>query len=213
MIRLITSLYPDSNCQRNAEIAIALTKNITNPFIDQVVILNEGGEYLNKNPKIKDIPHGRPTFKDFFNVINEMTSDEDINILVNSDIYLDATVNSLNSYDLENKVLCLLRWELNMGDPIIEIFRGDCQDTWVWKGKMRELDYSNFNLGKLGCDNRIAWELQNKGYELENPCGLVRTIHVHGSQKRNYKQTVVGQTGHNENSDVIPSPYAYVNPI
>ena len=27
-------------------------------------------------------------------------------------------------------------------------------------GKMKDLNYSDFYLGKLGCDNRIAWEFK-----------------------------------------------------
>jgi len=112
----------------------------------------------------------------------------------------------------KNMLLSLLRWEYSE-NPKINIIRSDCQDTWIWVGKMKELDYCDFYLGKLGCDNRIAWEFKNKGYNLRNPCNLIKTYHVHNTNVRNYKETLVGQKEHNENKDVVEKPYYYVNPI
>ena len=77
---------------------------------------------------------------------------------------------------------------------------------------MKSLDDSDFYLGKLGCDNRIAWELKNVGYSLTNDCNLIQSVHVHETKKRNYKQTFVGSKEHEENKEVVPPPYLYVYP-
>ena len=72
------------------------------------------------------------------------------------------------------------------------------------------------NLNKL--DNDMMVELNERvfkqaGYKLENPCFLIQSHHLHNTQTRNYKETLVGQKEHNDNKDVVPPPYQWVNPI
>tara|TARA_R110001583_G_scaffold57898_2_gene172992 strand:- start:146 stop:790 length:645 start_codon:yes stop_codon:yes gene_type:complete len=214
MIRLITSYYTDKDDNRQLELDAAIDANINNSYIDEVIILSETSDTNHlKHSKVTILSSNRPTFKDFFNIINERTKDDDINILINTDIYVDDTLFNLFKLNLDNKILCLLRWEYNNGTPMIAIPRSDCQDTWIWKGEMRTLSNSNFHLGKLGCDNRIAWEFENSGYVLENPCTTIKTIHLHTTQKRNYSETLVGEAAHSTNKDVVPPPYTYIKPI
>lgn len=212
MIRLITSYYKDSNLERQKEMDFCLESNIKNKSIDEIVVLNEEVSLPIENEKINQIQFSRPQFKDFFNTINSITNKDDINILTNTDIFFNDSVSNLHKIDLTNKVITLLRWEYNGGNPIIPIRRGDCQDSWIWVGEMRGLDNCDFYLGKLGCDNRIAWELKNAGYTLTNDCDLIQSIHVHETRKRNYKQTFVGTKEHDENKEVVPPPYLYVYP-
>ena len=188
MIRLITSYYRDSNISRQKEIDFCLGLNIDNKSIDEILILNEEGSLPIENDKIKQIKFSRPKFKDFFNTINDITNKDDINILANTDIFFNDSLSNIDKLDLTNKVIALLRWEYNGGNPIIPIRRGDCQDSWIWAGEMKSLDDSDFYLGKLGCDNRIAWELKNVGYSLTNDCNLIQSVHVHETKKRNYKR-------------------------
>jgi len=212
MINLFTSYYKDKNSERQKEIDFCLDKNISNGFIDKIYILSETDDVPFTNNKLKIIPHKRPTFKDFFNIINEFTKEDDINILTNTDIFLDETIKDVKNIINNNMLLSLLRWEYKE-TPKVEIMRSDCQDTWIWLGKMKELDYSDFYLGKLGCDNRIAWEFKNKGFILRNPCSIIKTYHTHNTNIRNYKETLVGQKEHINNKDVVEKPYYYVNPI
>ena len=183
MIRLITSYYTDSDVERQKEIDFCLEKNINNNFIDEILILNETDSLPLKSKKIKEFKFSRPKFSDFFKIINSI-----------------------------NRVISLLRWEYNGGNPVIPIKRGDCQDSWIWLGEIRSLENSDFYLGKLGCDNRIAWEIKNVGYSLTNDCNLIQSVHVHETKKRNYKQTFVGTKEHEENKEVVPPPYFYVYP-
>ena len=212
MINLFTSYYKDKNSERQKEIDFCLDKNISNGFIDKIYILSETDDVPFTSNKLKIIPHKRPTFKDFFNIINEFTKEDDINILTNTDIFLDETIKDVKNIINNNMLLSLLRWEYKEA-PKVEIMRSDCQDTWIWLGKMKELDYSDFYLGKLGCDNRIAWEFKNKGFILRNPCSIIKTYHTHNTNIRNYKETLVGQKEHINNKDVVEKPYYYVNPI
>jgi len=212
MIRLITSYYTDSDVERQKEIDFCLEKNINNNFIDEILILNETDSLPLKSKKIKEFKFSRPKFSDFFKIINSLTKENDINILTNTDIFFNNSLSQINNLNLKNRVISLLRWEYNGGNPVIPIKRGDCQDSWIWLGEIRSLENSDFYLGKLGCDNRIAWEIKNAGYSLTNDCNLIQSVHVHETKKRNYKQTFVGTKEHEENKEVVPPPYFYVYP-
>ncbi len=215
MINLFTSYYKDKNEERQKEIDFCLDKNISNGFIDKIYILSETDDVPFTSDKLKIIPHKRPTFKDFLFHINQITGEEDINILSNTDIFFDKSLNDLKQFPLDGKVLCLLRWErYKNGKSEIKIKRPDCQDSWVFKGKIKTEDmWLDFHMGKLGCDNRICYEFKQAGYKLENPCFLIQSHHLHNTQTRNYKETLVGQEEHKHNKDVVPPPYEWVNPI
>ena len=214
MIRLVTSYYKDKDENRQKEIDECLSFNVNNPHIDEILLLCESLPSLS-HPKLKIIESNRPTFKDFLSHINQITGEEDINILSNTDIFFDASLVDLKQFPIDGKVLCLLRWERNTnGKSEIKIKRPDCQDSWVFKGKIKTEDmWLDFHMGKLGCDNRICYEFKQAGYKLENPCFLIQSHHLHNTQTRNYKETMVGQKEHNDNKDVVPPPYQWVNPI
>jgi len=214
MIRLITSYYIDKNKERQLEIDECLKNNIDNVYIDEILLLCESLPNI-KHRKIKIIETNRPTFKNFLFYINKNTSEDDINILANTDIFFDDSLNDLKQFSIEGKILCLLRWERNKnGKSEIKIKRSDCQDSWVFKGKINTNDmWLDFHMGKLGCDNRICYEFKQAGYKLENPCFLIQSHHLHNTQIRNYKETLVGQKEHKNNKDVVPPPYEWVTPI
>jgi len=60
----------------------------------------------------------------------------------------------------------------------------------------------DFALGRPGCDNRLAWLLENAGYELFNDPLTVKTYHVHRSQRRSY----------NNKTDMVKGPWAGIIP-
>ena len=214
MIRLITSYYKDKDTKRQEEIDKCLNNNINNKYINEILLFCECETPI-KNKKIKIIKSQRPTFKDFLFHINNITSPDDINILSNTDIFFDESLDDLIQFPIEGKVLCLLRWERNEnGKSQIKIKRADCQDSWVFKGKINtDKMWLDFHMGKLGCDNRICYEFKQAGYKLENPCFLIQSHHLHNTQTRNYKETLVGQEEHKNNKDVVPPPYEWVTPI
>ena len=133
MIRLVTSYYKDKDVDRQKEIDECLSFNVNNPHIDEILLLCES--LPPPHPKLKIIESNRPTFKDFLSHINKISGKEDINILSNTDIFFDGSLNDLKQFPIEGKVLCLLRWERNKeGKSEIKIKRSDCQDSWVFKG-------------------------------------------------------------------------------
>lgn len=201
MINLYTSYFISNDELRQKEIDFCLEQNIKNENINKIYILSEEPTIPFNSTKIELIYHPRPTFKDFFTVINENTLEDEINIISNSDIFFDDTVLLTHQFLDKNTVICLLRWEFN-DNPRIQIMRADCQDSWMWIGKIKDLDYSDFYLGKNGCDNRIAWEFKNKGYNLINPCTKIKTYHFHESNVRTYIS-----------DSAIQGPYQFINPF
>lgn len=201
MINLFTSFFCANDEDRHKELVFCLEKNIENPHIKKIYVLSENCEIPVSSEKLEIVQSERPTYKDFFNFINSKTDTEEINVLCNSDIFFDESI--LNCFKfLDNRtIISLLRWEYS-DNPRIQIMRADCQDSWIWIGKINDLDFSDFYLGKNGCDNRIAWEMKNKGYNLINPCTTIKSYHYHDSTFRTYLQ-----------ESAIPSPYELIYPF
>lgn len=177
MIRLFYNYYEDKMPTRKKEIDLCLQKNLANPLINTIVF---------ETPT-------KPTYDLFFQKINEITGPDDINIICNSDIFFDETI-QLAEQIKHKEIFALLRWEwLPTGPRFFE--RPDSQDTWIMRGKIENV-FGGFSLGIRGCDNRIAHEFQKSGYSVSNPSQSIKTYHVHNSGVRNYTM-----------QDVIPGPY------
>jgi hypothetical protein len=120
----------------------------------------------------------RMTYQDLFDKINEQTCDDDINVIVNLDIYFDDSILELNRIT-KNQFIALSRYDI-FADGTVH-FDGPkqfSQDTWAWRGKVR-ISTANFYLGVYACDNRIAYEAQQAGYEVFNPSYSIKTYHLH----------------------------------
>lgn len=183
MIRLFYNYYEDKHPARKKEIDFCLQKNRENPDITTIIIES----------------NGKPTYSSFFNKINEVTGPNDINIICNSDIYLDHTV-TLTSQLKHKELWALSRWNWHHPNSIVFFDRSDSQDTWIVRGRVENV-FGNFTLGIRGCDNRIAHEFHKAGYMVNNPSKSVKTYHVHNSGVRNYTMR-----------DVVPPPYHTIQP-
>ena len=183
MIRLFYNYYVDKNPTRRKEIDFCLQRNLANPFLTTIIM-----ETTNK-----------PSYQNFFEKINEITQPDDINIICNSDIFFDNTI-QLASNIRHKELYALLRWEWYPNGNVAFHERPDSQDTWITKGKIENV-YGEFTLGIRGCDNRIAHEFKKSGYIVNNPSKSIKTYHVHNSGVRNYTM-----------KDVIPPPYYTLMP-
>jgi hypothetical protein len=186
---LYTSYYHDKNAERQKELLHCLTVNVENKDIDEVVLFIEGkaAEYPELTfKKVTIIEAPRPRFKDFFDVINVFASDNDISIIANSDIYFDRTIRYIKLIDMDNTCLALSRHHYYSKDRIELHNEAWSQDVWIFKGKVKPMNYSEFHLGIPGTDNRIAYEIGLAGYKLLNPSKSIRCIHFHMSEVRNY---------------------------
>jgi len=148
----------------------------------------------------------RPTYNDFFNATKVYPND--INIFANSDIYFNDTINLVREMGVKD-AYALTRWEIDNGEIVpfeekhhynAEAKAKHSQDVWVFNGVAKNIR-GNFQIGVPGCDNRIAWEINNAGYRLSNPSDKIQCIHKHAEQARNYNI-----------KKPIPPPYLWVIP-
>ena len=191
---LVTSYYNASTKERQEEIKKCLINNNNNKNIEKIYLLNDDTydlDFINDKSKINQIliKNDKSNFKETIDFINKYLENETI-ILSNSDIYFNESLEKIKNYNLFNKVLCLLRYDINDNDEI-EIFRHfgeprcDSQDSWIFTSPLNiDIDKIDFNFGTPGCDNIFANELYNSKYELSNPSYDIITIHLHNSNER-----------------------------
>ena len=191
-IHLVTQFYLPKDPARLAEVREALRRNVTNPFLDTITLLNE--RFYNEeelgicSPKIIQtlIPH-RAKF-------NELLAPRNVGytVVVNADIFLDETVSNVRMTDMHEtrKVFSLLRFEFTTlvlkNCPIFGP-RADSADTWiVHSNHTLPLSLFNFELGRPGCDNKLNYIFRLLGYTVLNDPKFVRTYHCHKETERNY---------------------------
>lgn len=179
-INLFVSDFKDGNIDRQRELDFCLDYNLKSGFFNKVISVKE-----------------RPTYNSLFELTKDYPSD--INIISNSDIFF--TENILQSkYIKDNQCYALSRWDYVSGGSVKFHNRSDSQDVWIFRGECK-IKTANFFMGLPGCDNRVAHEFKENGYEVLNPALSIRAIHLHLSNKRNYTS-----------KDTVSKPYLYVNP-
>jgi hypothetical protein len=217
-IYLIYQYYLPSSKERIKEVQEALRRNIDNPYISKIYILNErhytDEEFGLKNhtDKIVQIITGvRMMFKDVFMCVEKYKLKGYI-ITSNSDIFFDDSISKLHYTDLSvsQKLISLLRWEY-CGEKELKKCKlygpSNCsQDSWIF--------HSNFNLnidsdnklfdiyfGQPGCDNKVLYNLIKCGFLINNNPIMFKSYHCHDNSNRQpYKLPR------------IYGPYAFVNP-
>ena len=199
-IRLLVNLYPMDEGERLDELSTCLQKNISNPLISEIVVLDEGfpKSDLLSNPKVQIHPiSNRPNFSDFYDHL----SSDGVNLISNNDIWFDESLKNvswlaLNPYDL----ICLTRREPN--GTLYKSEKGDAQDSWLFLGKPNPLKSCDFSMGIPGCENRLAFLFFMKRYRALNPSKIIRTHHEHQSGNRTY-----------QSADRIQGPYLFSKPV
>lgn len=185
---------------RREEYKFCLEKNIENPLIENIIILCEDSIPSFMYKKMEIVPlNRRPTYKDYFNFANQRNFE--YTIVANADIYFNTTLGRIKKLK-ENEVFALSRWDVTEKGLVL-FNRADSQDVWMFKGKIKDI-VSEFQLGRLGCDNRLAYELLKAGYLVKNPSKEIQCCHVHKGRK-------VENEGHDK-SETVPPPYHYVVP-
>lgn len=187
MIYLFQNYYVDPDDKRNKELEKCLLHNLSNTLIDKYVLVfePEKNEIPPENPKIIRVKSDqRPTFNDFFRLIDMFATPDDISILTNTDIYLpESAIPKIISRINPDTCIALSRHD-HRGDHIHLYNQPDSQDTWIIKGKPKSLELGKFWLGLNGSDNVLAWELHMAGYNVINPAKSIQTIHIHNSNIR-----------------------------
>lgn len=222
-IHLFTQFFIHRDPLRNAEIKECLRKNVMNPYITHIHLLNEriytntelGIDSTNTNSAkiIQSNIENRLKYQHIFKYIRK-NSIKGYHILVNSDIFFDNSIVKILQSDihLSKKMFALLRYEYN--DSILEqcklfgleqckLFgpRYDSQDTWIFHSNFPILEswekIFNFQLGQPGCDNKILYLMKILAYSIYNDPLFIKTYHYHMNPARDYS-----------NKDVIKEPWA-----
>jgi hypothetical protein len=209
---MITQYYKAEKARRAKEITTCLQKNIDNPLIDKIVLLNESKLDIPSSKKVtQEVVGERLKYSTVIRWIAEKAPANTLCVFANSDIYLDETWKNLWATTMEDRFLSLLRYEAseNIADKDHVIFgpRADSQDTWVVlsdsvKAKKWDYDAIDFMFGKAGCDNAINVEMLRMKFVVANPALTLKTHHLHTSQIRNY-----------DPNDIVDKPvYFYIQP-
>jgi hypothetical protein len=194
MTVLLAGFYQDADPDRRAELLECVRRNVANDLIEAIHLFVEepiaAEALLAAYPelataRIRLIEHGRRlTYRDLFGYANRQLPGQRV-IVANADIYFDHTLARLDGYDLSDRLLCLSRWDVQADGSTRLFDHAGSQDAWVFRAPLPDLR-SDFHLGVLGCDNRLAWEADHAGLTLSNPARSVRAHHLHLSQVRRY---------------------------
>lgn len=189
MFILVTSYYYTSNIDRQRELDECLTRNVQNPWIDRIYLLNDKQYALRHiDPygkivqiEVTDENKKRLRFDYAIQWINQHLYGKRV-ILSNSDIYFDQTLLKLQHETFHKKVFALTRYDQNK-----LVMVSDSQDSWMFRVPLLiPMEECNFTFGTLGCDNRLAYVIQKAEYNITNPCLTIRTHHLHQSNERTY---------------------------
>jgi hypothetical protein len=220
-IYLFTQFYVDSDKIRYQEIKDTLKKNIELGCFKNIFLLNEkiytndelglSSEEMDKIVQI-NVKH-RLKYATIILFIN--LNKKNINgyiVIANNDILFDSSIINLKCTSLSKKksMYALTRFEKNgnlFGDSSVS------QDTWIFhsffiyneaKYVLKQQIYlSNFELGRVGCDNRIAYIFWKFGYTVYNEPYVIKTHHNHSNQTRDSDRE----------KHRIKSPYLFINHI
>lgn len=201
---LIQQYYESAREERQNEIDFCLEKNKNCQLIDKIVMLNEKQYDLNVNDKLIIHPEHekRLTFFDAFCYANQHFEEDTIIIVSNSDIFFtDQELEKIKNNLKNNDCYCLSRWDYYNG----QLFdRHDSQDAWIIKTPIRVNQNMDFAVGSLwGCDNVIAYLLNQQKYHVTNPSRSIKTYHVHKDQY--YEPTF-------DQHKTLPPPYYFITP-
>jgi hypothetical protein len=182
--------------KRQQEIDFCLQKNFENEFIDEIHFLLEKDynfDFIYNKYNIvikKKITGKRINYKHVFTYCNN-NCNNNICILINSDIYLDKSIEIVKhiNFDIDKLFISLNRYENNSDDmpsllngleiddanlkycqTLLKPYQESIwsQDCWIWKNYIDITDKLDFNLGMIGCDNWINYLMHLNGYNIIN---------------------------------------------
>lgn len=203
MIHLWQNWFISNNELRQKEYLFCFDKNILNKYINKIHLLGfaEDLKHLNNSKIEKHAINNRAKYDSFFYLINKYSHNDHINVIANLDIYFDESIEKAKVILTEKRVLALTRWNVGKDKNIDFYNREDSQDCWMFLGKTKKIN-GDFELGQMGCDNRIAHELIQSEYTVFNPSKTIKCYHLHNTNIRSY-----------DHSTKIKPPYKMLKPL
>ena len=112
--------------------------------------------------------------------------------------------NHLHLLESGKHCFALTRWDYHHHRPSNLFETNDSQDAWIFNGNQRVnlIENCEFPMGKLGCDNRLAYEIEMAGFIVTNPSRTIQIFHLHDVPVRTY-----------DLSKTVPKPYLLLEPI
>ena len=216
-VNVFYNYYRPKQEERYREIIFCFDQLLKNKNIDNFYVLCSDDLKIENDKLIKIRIYNQPKFKDFFNLIDFYTQEEDINIILNSDCYIDEEniTQIINKLDIDDAYL-LSRWDILKLKPFTtEHFNiinkdntGCSQDAWIFRGNPKNELVGDFEMGKAGCDNVIAHQFDLANYNISNPSYTIKVYHYHLSKIRTYGN--YGDGFDNREKDRIPPPYKFI---
>jgi hypothetical protein len=197
-----------------------LHKNLSNKDIDKTVLFIDNCEFNNVfNEKLITIPtQARLSYKTWMDYADKEYT-EDIKILANSDVYFDHSISFLDKInEWENRLYVLTRKDLTKEGPIIpsgvnynannqeQISHHCCQDSWIYKSKLKKDFNNNYNLGVMNCENLFRINAQESGISVFSLFNHIELTHVDWRDSKTYCQEPYALYNHGP-------PLPYLNQI
>ena len=200
----ICSAHKICSCsrERSKEIELCLKRNIENPLIEKIILLNEKDYNLDilKSDKIEI--HKITSRLNYQKAMQFADRFKDkIIIISNNDIYFDESLEEIKKYNaFDNKIIALTRHELDKFGNVLpqnrvkpffdmrtkgyyKVRRIWSHDAWIYKNPLKQFD-CDFFLGIMGCENSFINAARNAGIECLNGYPYIRAIHCHSSNFR-----------------------------
>lgn len=190
---LITQYYEPISEQIKLDMDDALILNLNNDLISDIFLFTEDildfSNFINKH-KITQIMLGRRcTFKDVFTFANDKLNGRTV-MVANSDIYFDHTLKRLVGKNNKityfgNSVLALLKWHKQTETELKFLLRSDSQDAWIFQPPLNSsiIEHSDFYIGAVRCDNRLAELLVIGGHHVINPAFAIHAIEIQNTPR------------------------------
>ena len=112
-VNVFYNYYKPKQENRHDEILYCLNQLLKNQNVNNIYVLCSDDISLNDNKLTKIRIHNQPKFKDFFNIVSFFTNEYDINIILNSDCYIDEkNLKEITGRIEENDAYLLTRWDI-----------------------------------------------------------------------------------------------------
>ena len=200
MKNLFVEFLNTNNRERQKEYDDTLSINNQLNYFDNIYIIKDKNVVLPfQSDKFKIIlqQNDRTTYQFVFD-LPEAQNDNDINILANSDIYFDNSINLINDKITEEIAIGLSRWYLPndtaylaAGHHMHGRAAPESNDVWIWKGK-NKVQNGNFPIGYYSCDCRIMQCFVEAEYRVYNPAISIKTWHNHITRPTSIPPNVEG---------------------
>ncbi|WP_338441498.1 hypothetical protein VZG28_12760 [Synechococcus elongatus IITB4] len=177
--------YDSGNPNRQEELNYVLQENLKLQFDDYFIFIHPDLDFPSDDQRITYISlQDRLKFSNFLEIVT--CTDNQLLVLINSDIQLNESLFSSTSYLQIGMMFALTRYEKN-GELAYSDNPRISQDTWIMKSQplpQTLIDQSQIQLGIPGCENLFSGSMKSYGFEVFNPCLDIQTYHHHDSDYR-----------------------------